>query len=77
MPPTRRITLAAIAAAAAAAPAAARMTEPPLRLSPELRIPPVRSWTTHVEVGTSNRARTWNYSLNITSGRSSNPIVHS
>jgi len=41
---------------------------PPLRLSPELRTPPTKSRTTHVEVGTGHRARTWNYSLNITSG---------
>ena len=42
--------------------------EPPLGLSPELRTPPTRSRTTHVEEGTGHRARTWNYQLNITSG---------
>ena len=49
---------------------------PPLGLSPELRTPPTRSRTTHVEVGTGHRARTWNYTLN--SHQSiSNPVVHS
>jgi len=38
-----------------------------LGLSPELRTPPTRSRTTHVEVGTGQRARAWNYALNITS----------
>jgi hypothetical protein len=42
--------------------------EPPLELPPELRTPPTKSRTTHVEVGTGHRARTWNYQLNITSG---------
>jgi hypothetical protein len=41
--------------------------EPPLGLSPELRTPPTKSRTTHVEVGTGHRTRTWNYTLNITS----------
>ena len=49
---------------------------PPLGLSPELRTPPTKSRTTHVEVGTGHRARTWNYTLN--SHQSiSNPVVHS
>jgi NADPH:quinone reductase-like Zn-dependent oxidoreductase len=37
--------------------------------SPELRTPPTRSGTTHVEVGTGHRARTWNYQLNSTLSR--------
>ena len=39
----------------------------PLGLFPELRTPPTRSRTTHVEEGTGHQARTWNYTLNITS----------
>jgi hypothetical protein len=47
-----------------------------LGLSPGLRTPPTRSRTTHAEVGTGHRARTWNYTLN--SHQSiSNPVVHS
>ena len=48
-------------------PVAARMERAALGLSPELRTPPTRSRTTHVGVGTGHRARTWNYTLNITS----------
>ena len=49
---------------------------PPLELSPELRTPPTKSRTTHVEVRTGHRARTWNHTLN--SHQSiSNPVVHS
>ena len=51
--------------------------EPPLRLSPELRTPPTRSRTTHVEVGTGQRARARNYTLNITSGLILQSVVHS
>ncbi len=50
--------------------------EPPLGFPPGLRTPPTRSRTTHAEVGTGHRARTWNYTLNITSSIS-NPVVHS
>jgi hypothetical protein len=42
--------------------------ELPLRLSPELRTPPDKNQTTHLRVGTGQRARAWNYTLNITSG---------
>ena len=38
-----------------------------LGLSPELRTPPTRSRRRTPRVGTGHRARTWNYSLNITS----------
>ena len=48
-------------------PVATRMERAALGLSPELRTPPTRSRTTHVGEGTGHRARTWNYSLNITS----------
>ena len=48
----------------------------PLGFSPGLRTPPARSWTTHAEVGTGHRARTWNYMLN-SSSSISNPVVHS
>jgi hypothetical protein len=47
---------------------------PPLGSTLGLRTPPTRSRTTHAEVGTGHRARTWNYSLN--SHRSiPNPVV--
>ena len=36
----------------------------PLDLNPGLRTPPTRSRTTHAEVETGHRARTWNYTLN-------------
>jgi hypothetical protein len=39
----------------------------PLRHSPGLRTPPTKSRTTHARMGTRHRARTWNYTLNITS----------
>ena len=44
--------------------------------SPGLRTPPTKSRTTHAEVGTGHRARTWNYPLN-SSPSISNPVVHS
>jgi hypothetical protein len=44
-----------------------RMQRASLGLSPELRTPPTRSRTTHVRARTGRRARTWNYTLNITS----------
>ena len=57
-------------------PVAARMERAALGLYPGLRTPPTRSRTTHAEVGTGHRARTWNYTLN--SHQSiSNPVVHS
>ena len=48
-------------------PAAARMERAAAWAFPELRTPPTKSRTTHVEAGTGHRARTWNYTLNITS----------
>ena len=51
--------------------------EPPLGLSPKLRTPPTKSRTTHVGVGTGQRARARNYTLNITSGLILQSVVHS
>ena len=50
---------------------------PPLDSSLGLRTPPTQSRTTHAEVGTGHRARTWNYRLNSHSLSISNPVVHS
>ena len=52
-------------------PAAARVERALLRLSPELRTPPTKSRTTHVGVGTGQRARTRNNAYDIS--RTSNP----
>jgi hypothetical protein len=48
-----------------------------LGLCPELRTPPTKSQTTHVEVGTGQRARAWNYALNVTSVDPPIRVVHS
>ena len=48
-------------------PAAARMERAAASAFPRASHPADQEPTTHVEVGTGQRARTWNYSLNITS----------
>ena len=48
-------------------PVAARMERAALGLYPGLRTPPTRIRTTHAGEGTGHRARTWDYTLNITS----------
>ena len=48
-------------------PAAARMERAATSAFPRASHPADQEPTTHVEVGTGQRARTWNYSLNITS----------
>jgi len=53
-----------------------RMERPPLRLSPGLRTPPTRS-RRRTPRGTGQRARTWNYTLNITSRLILQSVVHS
>jgi hypothetical protein len=49
-------------------PAAARMGRAVAWAFPRASHPADQEPTTHVEVGTGHRARTWSYSLNITSG---------
>jgi hypothetical protein len=48
-------------------PAAARMERAAASAFPRASHPADQEPTTHVEVGTGQRARTWNYSLNVTS----------
>jgi hypothetical protein len=57
-------------------PVAARMERAALGLEPRASHPADQEPTTHAEVGTGHRTRTWNYTLN--SHQSiSNPVVHS
>ena len=58
-------------------PAAARMKRAAASAFPRASHPADQEPTTHVEVGTGHRARTWNYALNITFESILQSVVHS